>query len=68
MAETAAKKAFGMGYIIADSDGHLQLHTLRSNRSESWRALGVKDRKDRELWKSRGFRCVFVIIEQSADE
>ena len=62
------KKAFGMGYIIADAEGRLQLHTLRSNRAESWQAFGAKDRREREIWKSRGFRSVFVIVEQSADE
>ena len=68
MADETVKKAFGMGYIIADSDGRLQLHTLRSNRAESWQAFGAKERKEREVWKSRGFRCVFVIVEQSANE
>jgi hypothetical protein len=68
MADETPKKAFGMGYIIADHDGRLQLHTLRSNRSESWRELGANDRKQRDFWKTRGFRCVFVIVDQSADE
>lgn len=61
------KKARGMGYIICDENGRLQLHTLASNRADSWEALiGARaDRKRREFWKSRGFRCEFVIVEQS---
>jgi hypothetical protein len=62
------KKIFGLGYVIADVDGRIQLHTLRSNRPESWRAFGAKDRNEREVLKRRGYRCVFVRVEETSDE
>jgi hypothetical protein len=59
------EKAIGYGYIITDEQGRVQLHTLRSNRQESWNSLSSKQEMRRE-WKKRGFRCVPVYLEEAA--
>jgi hypothetical protein len=67
------KIAFGMGYIIADDDGRIQFNTLACNRADCWRLFlpyqynGSKAelKKVRDKYKAQGFRCVFVIVEQS---
>jgi hypothetical protein len=54
------EKAIGYGYIIADVDGRVQLHTLRSNRTECWKEFAIV--KDRAM--KMGFRAVPVWIEE----
>ena len=63
-----SKGVFGLGYVVVDAEGRALLHTLRSNRPESWRVAGAKDRKEREQLKRRGFRCAFVKLEETSDE
>jgi hypothetical protein len=62
-------KVWYVGYIIADSDGRAQDTTLRSNRRDSWGAFlrSQNSRKNRERWKRRGFRCVFVVTAESVN-
>lgn len=68
MGKLADGRKFDMGYIVFDSDGRMQVQTLAGNRAASWgKFLGrSRTRKEREYWKSRGFRCHFVIVEQSS--
>lgn len=64
MGRLADGRVYELGYIIFDGDGRAQLHTMRANRAESWKAFfGRKmDRAERESWRARGFRCVFATV------
>lgn len=52
------------GYVVADNEGRVQLHTLRGNASESWAALvGHKTtRSERSRYKKMGFLTVSVFV------
>lgn len=69
MGQLADGRMFDMGYIIFDTNSSFaQLHTLAANRAKAWHAMFGRrlSRKEREEWQAKGFRCVFVIVEQSS--
>lgn len=66
------KGALLHGYIICDSDGLCQTHTLASNRADSWgRLLNLygdtpKERRAAmKRYKRMGFRCARVRVKDA---
>lgn len=50
------------GYVVADSSGLVQMHTLSSNRRDSWFSLWGRPLTNQEIigLKKQGFRTVPV--------